>query len=83
MHLKKEAYRRGVVQEYLVWQVYEQRIDWWSLEDGEYAPLEPDAAGVIESNIFPGLRLNAIALLEGAQPAVLAALTSPGETQHQ
>lgn len=83
MHLKKEAYRRGVVQEYLVWQVYEQRIDWWSLEDGEYAPLEPDAAGVIESNIFPGLRLNAIALLEGDLPAVLAALTSPGETQHQ
>ena len=75
MHLKKEAYRRGGVQEYLVWQVYEQRIDWWSLDNGQYVPLVRDAAGIIESKIFPGLRLNVAALLAGDLPAVLAALT--------
>jgi len=83
MHLKKEAYRRGGVQEYLVWQVYEQRIDWWSLEDGEYLPIEPDAAGIIESKVFPGLRLNVAALLAGDLPKVLAALTPHNETQGQ
>ena len=63
------------MQEYLVWQVYEQRIDWWSLDNGQYVPLVRDAAGIIESKIFPGLRLNVAALLAGDLPAVLAALT--------
>lgn len=33
---KKRAYRRNGVQEYLVWQVFEQRIDWFCLQTGEY-----------------------------------------------
>jgi Uma2 family endonuclease len=73
-HLKKEAYRRGGVREYLVWQVYEERIDWWRLENGDYAALEPDADGIIESREFPGLRLHVPALMSGDLPTVLATI---------
>lgn len=83
MHLKKEAYRRGGVQEYLVWQVYERRIDWWQLVDGEYVSLEPDARGVIESKLFEGLRLDTAALIRGDLPAVMAALTPTSQRDRQ
>ena len=41
------------------------------LERGEYLRLEPGAAGVIESRVFPGLRLAVAALLAGDLPTVL------------
>jgi hypothetical protein len=37
----------------------------FSLEEGKYARLAPDDQGIIESRIFPGLRLNVGALLSG------------------
>lgn len=33
---KKQAYRRNGVTEYLVWQVFENKIDWYALTDGGY-----------------------------------------------
>ena len=77
LHLKKEAYRRAGVQEYLVWQVFEQRIDWWELQDGQYVPLTLSDEGVFESRVFPGLRLAALKMLEGDLEAVLAAVQAP------
>jgi Uma2 family endonuclease len=71
---KKEAYRRAQVQEYAVWQVYDRRVDWWELRDGQYVNIEPDADGVIESRVFPGLRLHVPKLLEGDLAGVLAEL---------
>jgi len=71
---KKTIYQRNGVQEYLVWQIYEQRLDWFYLHEDEYEPLLPDAEGVIHSYIFPGLRLNLPALLAGDLARVLAAL---------
>lgn len=71
---KKEVYRRAGVAEYLVWQVYERRISWWSLRDGEYEAIEPDRAGNLESAAFPGLRLSPDSMLSGDMAAVLAAL---------
>ncbi|MEH2358827.1 Uma2 family endonuclease [Nostoc sp.] len=71
---KKRAYRRNGIQEYLVWQVFEQRIDWFHLEAGEYINLHPDAAGVIQSRVFPGLRLDQSALLSGDMQQVLTRL---------
>lgn len=65
LHAKKEVYRRNGVSEYLVWQLYENRLDWWTLRDGEYAPITPGPGGVIESRQFPGLRLEVPALLAG------------------
>ncbi len=74
LHDKRAACEQAGVQEYLVWQVYERRIDWWELRDGRYAPLPRDEHGIIESRAFPGLRLDTAALLAGNLAAVLATL---------
>ncbi|MFL5804934.1 MAG: Uma2 family endonuclease [Roseiflexaceae bacterium] len=69
---KKTVYQRNGVREYLVWQVYEQRLDWFYLVEDEYEPLLPDANGIIRSRIFPGLHLDMPALLAGDLAQVLA-----------
>jgi Uma2 family endonuclease len=76
LHDKLKVYRRNGVQEYLVWPVYDERVDWYRLdaERGEYVPLTPEVTGVICSQVFPGLRLAAEALLDGDLAGVLAEL---------
>ena len=70
---KLRAYQRNGVREYIVWQVYENRIDWFSLNaDGAYERLEPDARGVIVSRVFPGLRLAVEKMLARDLAGVLA-----------
>ena len=71
LHDKLEAYRRGGVHEYLVWRVYEQRIDWFVLREGRYETLVPAADGSLRSTVFPGLWLDPAALLRGAWPPCL------------
>ena len=44
---KKTVYQRNGVQEYIVWQIYEQRLDWFYLRDDEYEQLLPDVDGVL------------------------------------
>jgi Uma2 family endonuclease len=73
---KMEAYRRAGVLEYIVWEVFEGRIQWLSLQGGAYVRLEPDERGVIESRVFPGLRLAVDKMLAGDYRAVLAELGS-------
>jgi Uma2 family endonuclease len=68
---KMRAYRRNGVLEYLVWSIYENRLDWFTLVDGDYVPRTPDAKGIIESTVFPGLRLDVPALLARDMPRVL------------
>ena len=70
---KLRSYRRNGVQEYVVWQLYENKLSWFALEDGEYVELKPDRRGVISSVVFPGLRLDVAALLARDIPGVLAA----------
>ena len=72
LHDKLKAYRRNGVQEYIVWQIAEQKLNWFSLHSGEYVPLTPDDSGVIKSGIFPGLNLPVAALLAGNLAIVLA-----------
>ena len=74
LHDKLRVYRRNGVKEYLVWQVYEQKLDWFKLEQGEYVPLTPNEEGVLHSQIFPGLNLPVAALLAGDWTTVLAEL---------
>ncbi|MGB3695414.1 MAG: Uma2 family endonuclease [Spirulinaceae cyanobacterium] len=62
---KLQVYRRNGVQEYLIWQVYENRFDWFQWHLGEYIRLEPDGEGIIKSQMFPGLWLPVEALLTG------------------
>ncbi|OAI40792.1 hypothetical protein AYO38_05060 [bacterium SCGC AG-212-C10] len=74
MNQKLHAYRRNGVQEYIVWRVFDGAIDWFSLEEGEYVALAADPNGVVSSKVFPGLRLNVQAMLDGDMEAVLAEL---------
>ncbi|MEB3295366.1 MAG: Uma2 family endonuclease [Synechococcales bacterium] len=71
---KQRAYRRNGVKEYLVWQVFEQRLDWFTWQEGEYRPLAMDGDGVIRSQVFPGLWLAVADLLVGKMERVLAVL---------
>ena len=71
---KLNVYRRNQVQEYLVWQVYDQRLDWFRLRQGEYVLLQPDTDGIVRSEVFPGLWLAVPALLEGNLAQVLSVL---------
>lgn len=74
LHDKKDAYRRAGVREYIPWRVLDNAIDWFRLQGAEYVRVEPDAAGIIESAVFPNLRLNVPAMLAGDTATVLAAL---------
>jgi Uma2 family endonuclease len=64
---KRELYRQAGVQEYLVWRVEDEAIDWWQLVGGDYEPLAPDASGAVASRVFPGLILDIPALLQTAR----------------
>lgn len=74
LHAKLNVYRRNGVQEYIVWRPLDRVLDWFVLRGGEYAPLVPNAEGVMESERFPGLRLPVAALLAGDVAAVLTEL---------
>ena len=78
---KKQAYRRNGVLEYIVWQSYENQLEWFQLVEGAYQLLVPDETGVIRSQIFPGLWLavsdlladNMVRVLEVVQAGVRSA----------
>jgi Uma2 family endonuclease len=74
LHGKKQAYRRNGVKEYIVWQVLDQKLTWFSLEEGEYLELIPDNEGILQSRLFPGLWLAATELLAGNMQGVLKVL---------
>lgn len=74
LHDKLRAYRRNGVREYAVWRVWDQAIDWFALREGQYEALRPDAAGQYRSEVFPGLWLDAAALLRGNLAQVIAVL---------
>ena len=72
MREKLRVYRRCGVREYIVWRTEEKSIEWFELAGGEYRPLPRDERGVIESRVFPGLRLATDALIAGNLAAVLS-----------
>lgn len=69
---KKKVYRRNGVREYIVWQMYENRLDWFVLQEDKYVALAPDEDGILRSRIFPGLWLTVDALLSGDMATVLS-----------
>jgi Uma2 family endonuclease len=71
---KLQAYRRNGVREYVVWRVEDVAIDWFRLQDGDYVRVDPDVDGVVESVVFPGLRLDVPAMLALDAGQVLAAI---------
>ncbi len=84
LHAKKQAYRRNGVKEYIVWQVLDEKLSWFYLENGAYLDLPSDADGIFRSRVFPGLWLAATDLLAGNMQQVLAVLQSGLESaEHQ
>ena len=81
---KKNAYRRNGVQEYLVWQTFENRFSWFRLVAEEFVLIAPDPDGIIRSSTFPGLWLAVAALLQGNMIEVLNVLqVGIAEEAHQ
>jgi Uma2 family endonuclease len=72
LHDKKRVYRRNGVQEYVVWQIYDGRLTWFYLEEGEYKEMTADEQGITRSRVFPGLWLAVEALLADDLATVLA-----------
>jgi Uma2 family endonuclease len=85
LHDKFRAYQRNGVREYVVLQVYERRVAWFVLREGVYGLLEPDEAGIIRSELFPGLWLKPEALwtedLAGLLAVLQQGLASPEHTE--
>ncbi len=74
VHEKLKVYRRNQVQEYIIWRVEEQELDWFRLVEGKYVQLEVNDEGIICSQAFPGLWLDKEALLAGDLAKVLSVL---------
>ena len=71
---KLRMYRRHGVKEYLVWRVHDRVFEWNVLRSGKYEPQEANEEGVLCSEIFPGLWLDADALTQGDLAKVLSTL---------
>jgi Uma2 family endonuclease len=74
LHQKLHVYRRAGIQEYLVLRSEDAAVDWFVLRGGRYDRLAADANGTLRSEVFPGLWLDAPALVRGDHPALHAAL---------
>ncbi len=73
LHQKLRSYQRHGVQEYVVWRVFDQAIDWFVLREGDYERLAPDSEGLLKSRVFPGLWIDAAAVLRSDLAAAVAA----------
>jgi Uma2 family endonuclease len=79
LYEKKTIYQQAGVQEYIIWQVYEQQLTWLSLQDdGVYAEVSPDEDGIVRSRTFAGLHLDVNALLCGNLARVLEVVQAGG-----
>src|SRR5262249_29867045 len=71
---KIQAYERHGVQEYLVWRVFDNEMDWYRLRNGRFEPLLPGSDGILRSEIMPGLWLDPGALIADDFQTVLSVL---------
>jgi len=62
---KLNVYRRNGVQEYIVWRTEDRAVDWFRLREGRYHRLLAGDDGILRSEVFPGLWLDAAALVQG------------------
>lgn len=81
LHDKKSVYCRNGVQEYLVWRVLDQALDWFVLQEGAYVALPVDGDGMLRSRVFPGLWLLMDELLAGNLAHVIVGLRSGLESE--
>lgn len=70
-HIKLHVYRRNGVQEYIVWNLYDNQVEWFQLIEGRYIAHLPEDDGIIRSRVLPGLWLAVEALTAGNLAEVL------------
>jgi hypothetical protein len=68
------AYRRNGVREYVVWRVWDRAVDWFVLREVRFVPLPAGEDGIYRSEVFPGLWLDAAAVVSGNIARVLDVL---------
>jgi hypothetical protein len=68
------VYRRTGAKEYIVWRVLDREVDWFVVRGNQFERLAPDPRGIFRSTVFPGLWLDALALVRGAMVQVMAVL---------
>jgi Uma2 family endonuclease len=71
---KFDAFRRNGVREYIVWRVLDCQVDWFVNRDGRFELIHAPDDGILRSEVFPGLWLDAAALVRLDRKAVQAAL---------
>lgn len=74
LHRKKRDYEKAGVREYVVLALRMQQVFWFVRRRGKYKEVALPPDGVFRSRSFPGLWLDAEALLRNQRPRVLAAL---------
>lgn len=74
LHRKKQDYQKAGVREYVVLALRMQKVFWFVRQRGKYKETPLPADGIFRSRMFPGLWLDAEAMLRCQRPGVLAAL---------
>src|SRR5439155_26670214 len=64
LYEKRKDYERYGVREYVVFATRQERVFWWVRRDDRYEELSPGTDGVFRSETFPGLWLDAAALVQ-------------------
>ena len=80
LHTKRRGYEQAGVLEYVVVVLRQRVVRWFVLQDGTYRDVEADASGMFKSRVFPGLWLDAPALLRRDGRQVMALLQHGIET---
>jgi Uma2 family endonuclease len=74
LHRKKDDYQQAGVREYVVLALRMQQVFWFVLRRGKYLEVALPSDGLFRSREFPGLWLDAEAMLSNHRVRVLAAL---------
>jgi len=74
LHRKKHDYQKAGVREYVVLALRIQQVFWFLRQRGKYKDVALPADGLFRSRVFPGLWLDAEAVLGNRRQAVLTAL---------
>lgn len=74
LHRKKRDYEKAGVREYVVVALRMQQVFWFVRQRGKYKEVPLPSDGIFRSRVFPGLWLDAEAMLQNSRHQVLAVL---------
>jgi Uma2 family endonuclease len=74
LHAKKADYEKAGVREYLVLALRRQEVFWFVRRRGKFRELAAGSDGILRSEVFPGLWLDAAALLRHDRRRLLSVL---------